>query len=120
MAAAAGAIGQFAQQHGAGVVVTHHQQHHSQFGVHPAITGASAYAVHHPQPQAKAYGGHCQQGGKAQKLAGHEQKAVAFGHRARRHLRQIDVNARQVKQTSKPAGHKNNVQGFDPEHAGSV
>src|SRR3989344_1839466 len=89
------------------------QQPHRKLGVHPAIAGAPADAVTHPQPQAQRQRRHGQQRGKAQKLACHEQQAVALGGRARRHHRQIDEDARQIEKASKPAGHEDYVKGFD-------
>ena len=80
----------------------------------------SSSEVPQPQPQPQRNGGHGQQGGKAHQLARHEQQAVAFGGRAGRHHRQVDEDARQIEQACKPAGHENDVKGFDPEHGGSL
>ena len=102
------------------VVISQRQQHHQQFGVHPAIARTAAYAVTQPQPKPQHQRRYRQQGGKSQQFAGHEQQALALGHAAFGHHRQVHKNPRQIKQTREPTGHEDDVKRFDPEHAGSV
>ena len=102
------------------MVVPHHQQHRREFGVHPAITRPQANAVTQPQPDPQRQRRHGQDGGEAQQLACHQQQPLPLGQGAGCHHRQVHKNTRQVEQTSKPAGDKNDVEGFDPEHGQSL
>jgi len=102
------------------VVIGQRQQHHQQFGVHPAIARTAADAITQPKPEPQHQRRHRQQGGESQQFASHQQQALALGHAALGHHGQIHKNPRQIKQPGEPAGNKDDVKRFDPEHAGSV
>jgi hypothetical protein len=88
--------------------------------VHPSVARAPADANAPPKPNAQQNGWDRQNGGESQQLSGHQQQSLALGHRIVWHHGQIHENSGQIKQTSKPAGHEDDVKGFDPEHAQSV
>ncbi len=93
-----------------------HQRHHRQLGVHPAIARSPADAITHPEPDPECQRRHRQQRGEAHQLARHQHQPLVFGLRVGRHHGQIHKNPGQVEQAGKPAGDKDDVKGFDPEH----
>jgi len=110
----------FFQNSTAGMVVTHNQEHQGQFGMHPRIARPPTNANPPPQPNAQGDGRHRQQGGEPQQFSGHEQEPGVLCLGVFWHHGQIDKYSGQIKQAGKPAGHENDVKGFDPEHALSV
>jgi hypothetical protein len=82
------------EQAPANVVVSDHQQHHRELGVHPAVARAASDAIAQPQPQTQRQGGHRQQGAETHELVRHGQQPLAFGHALGRHHGQVDKNAR--------------------------
>jgi len=102
------------------VVISQRQRHHHQLGVHPTIARAAADTVTQPQPKPQHQRRRRQQGGESQQLASHQQQALALGYAALGHHGQVHKNPRQIEQPGEPAGNKDDVKRFDPEHAGSV
>ena len=75
---------------------------------------AALEAIAQPQPQAERQRGNHQHRGEAVQAPAHAQQALA--RRRIRFLRQVDENARQIKQPGEPGRDEDDVQCFNPEH----
>lgn len=91
------------------MVVTKQEYNDEPFGMHPAISRATANAVPPPQPQAQSERRNGQQGHEAEQFSRHEQESFALGGAGGVNHGQIDKNARQIKKSRKPTGNEDNV-----------